>query len=191
LAIDPYAPPKAADQPVSPDDSAFAVSILCRSCSANIRIGDDVCPGCRRTVTRDQKRALQDRWEGSDRDVARASEDTYWARASLAIAATVATIQAAFLLAVPALAIAGFGVAFVLWVLFVLGFRTPLGAGVAGLTIYVLVWLGQAVFVPPLAFDGLLMRILILSALAAGIAAEWKLRRRRLGLVRARDAEKS
>ena len=186
MADNPYTPPRAESEPDATDASGLAVSIMCPACRTNVHIGEDACSRCRRTVTKDEKRALQRRWEATDREVAKASEQSYWGRVSIAIAAALATIQAAFLLAIPSLAAGAMIVAIGLWALFAWSFKGPLSAAVAALSLYSLWWLGQLVFATLLALDGLLIRILILSALMAAVAAEWNMRRRRQALARVR-----
>jgi hypothetical protein len=186
MADNPYSPPRAASEP-DPDPVGVAVSIVCPACRTNVHIGDDACRKCGRRVTNDEKRALQRRWEASDPDVATASENRYWGRVSIAVAAALELIQAAFLAGIPAVMMGGLAVALVLWGLFVWSFRSPLAACVGALAVYSLWWLGQLVFVTLLAFDGLLLRILILSSLMAGVSAEWNMRRQRRAIARSRS----
>jgi hypothetical protein len=189
MADNPYSPPRAASEP-DPDEVGLAVSIVCPACRSNIHIGDDACKKCGRGVTKDEKRALERRWEASDPDVATASDNRYWGQVSIAVAAALALIQAAFLAGIPAVMMGGLAVALVLCGLFVWSFRSPLAACVCALAVYSLWWLGQLVFVTLLAFDGLLLRtlrIVILASLMAGASAEWNMRRQRRAIARSRS----
>jgi hypothetical protein len=186
MADNPYAAPSVPSDPAATDPVSTQVSIMCPACRAAIHIGDEACSGCGRRVTKDEKAALQRRWEASDRDIATASEQQYWGRVALAVASAVASVHAVLLLGVPVLGPLALVIALVLWGCFVFSFSSPLESSIAGLAVYSLWWLGQLVFATLMAFDGLLIRILVLSALIASVGAEWNLRRRRQAVVSSR-----
>ena len=53
-------------------------------------------PSAGQAASEDEKRALQPRWEASDRDMAKAAEESYWGRTSIgAVAALIGEPEAA------------------------------------------------------------------------------------------------
>src|SRR6476620_7130471 len=148
MADNPYAPPGASTEPLEPaDEVVFEVSIDCASCGARIRIGDERCAGCRRRVSRDEKRALRMRWESSDREVARAGDHSFWGRVAILGVSAIATVQGGFFLAfeLRAAAVWVFASAVLLWAMFAWSLRAPLPAYVGALIIYGIAWVVQIV----------------------------------------------
>jgi hypothetical protein len=181
MGDNPYAPPSAATGYVpAADEPVYEVSIDCATCGARIRLGDERCPGCQRATTRDQKRALRQRWESSDREVAKSSDSSYWGRLAIAVVAFLSTGQGLFLFFVeeglPAKWITGS--ALLLWAAFVLSLRSPLWGCVAALAIYGVSWLAQIALAPAAALSGMELRILLVLALTSGLGAELRIRRR-------------
>lgn len=185
MGENPFAPPTAAIDHTSDEEVGLQVSIVCSSCGGNVRLGESACSKCRRPLTRNERRALQTRWQASDRAVAAAVEETFWGRVSMAAAAVIASLHLVLVLPAGVAVIQwSLGVSLALWVLFGLSFKIPLAASAAALILYAVWWLGQIVLAPLLAFDGFLLRVIVLSALIAGVGAEARLRRRRRALVR-------
>jgi len=180
---DPYVPPKVNLDAPSESEAAPTVSINCLSCAGLIYLGDARCAGCRAPVSKDDRRALQERWAASNRDVARAVESSYWGRAAIALAAGLDASRAAFLAftAQEGAAAWTFAPAILLFACFVWSLRWPLAAGVTGLVVFCLGWILQIVVTPTDAFSGLLLRIAILLALVGGVSAEMNMRRRKRG----------
>jgi hypothetical protein len=71
------------------------------------------------------------------------------------------------------------GLAGLLWACVVLSLWLPLAACAIALTVNVGVWLVQFFVTPLHAADGFLIRVVVLTSLAAGLASEMNLRRRR------------
>jgi hypothetical protein len=186
MADNPYRPPRSEGEPVPQEESGLSVSIICPACGKDVHVGQDACAGCGRPLSKDERRALQRRWEASDREVARAADDTYWGRVAIGVAAAMASLSVVVVtvkLQVVASA-ATFAVALLLWGLFVVSFWQPLVACACALAVYGLTWLAQIVFAPTLSLDGILLRVIVLSALIGGLSAELKVRRRRQALGR-------
>jgi hypothetical protein len=175
----PYAPPQvaASDEPRS-EDHACLVSIFCSECGGTVNLGDISCAKCGREVSKDEKRALQRRWEASDREMAKAAEDSYWGRTSIGAAAGLATIQILFSLGASTLAIWGACGAGALWILFGWSFRDGWSACGLSVIVYLLWWFAPLAFAPVAVLDGVLFKVIILTALAGGFAAEANMRRR-------------
>src|SRR5262245_53974039 len=78
---------------MEPPQPELVVSILCSSCEAQIRLGDEHCPSCKRQVTRDEVDALRRRWEASDPEAARNSDAVAYGRLALVIVAGLSLIE--------------------------------------------------------------------------------------------------
>jgi hypothetical protein len=184
----PFAAPAApiADPVDRTEDPSLAVSIVCPQCRANIGIGEERCGGCRRAVTKDERRALERRWEAFDPAVAKAAKQTGWGRVSIGLAASLATLQVLVSWSLAGEALWPGGVALVLWALFAWSFRSSGPASAVALAVYVVSWLVQIVLMPTAAVGGVVLRFLIIGALGAGLGAERRMRRRRAALAASR-----
>jgi hypothetical protein len=157
------------------------VSIQCSACGAKIGLDDARCPSCAREVTRDERAALQRRWEASDPEAARRGDAVAYGRAALLVVGGLAFIEGiiygivgeslpafAFCLAITACMIG----------LFFWGRTRPLAAMLMGSAVYLgLQVLAATVSAITLA-QGILFKILMALALSGGIGAE--LHRRKL-----------
>lgn len=175
----PYSAPRTDGAPTPDDDVAVEVSIVCRSCQAQIHIGEDACAGCQRPVTGEEKDALQRRWEASAPEVAKASDESYWGRVAIGVAAGLATFQAVLSFVMGALLLWNSAIAAVLWVLLVFSFSDPRRATAAALVVYLLWWFAPLVFAPFAVLEWVLLRIAMLMALIGGFAAERAMEKRR------------
>ena len=180
----PYAPPQLpkSDEPRT-EEHASLISIFCSDCGGTVNLGDASCTGCGRRITKDEKRALQRRWEASDREMAKAAEESYWGRFAMGAAATLATLQTLLSLVSATLAVWSACGAIALWVLFGLSFRNAWIASGVSVILYVLWWLAPFAFAPLAVLDGVLLKVLIFSALAGGLGAEMNMRRRQRAVI--------
>jgi hypothetical protein len=96
----------------------------------------------------------------------------------MGFAAALATIECLLSLQTGVLVGARVAIALVLWGLFAWSFRGALSACVGAAAVYMAWWLSQVVLSPLAAFQGILVRVLIVSALLGGVGAEWNMRRR-------------
>jgi hypothetical protein len=161
-------------------DAATFVSIQCSVCHGQIRLGDQLCPACGRTLTEDELDALRRRWEGSDPEAARLGNAVAYGRATLLAVAGLSFIEALIYGVIgeslPTLAFGGVISASMI-ALFFWGRRRPLPAMVVGVAVFLgLQVLATIVSVAALA-QGFLLKIFVLGAFAGGIGAELNRRR--------------
>jgi hypothetical protein len=151
------------------------VSIQCSTCGAQIRLGEESCASCGRKISRDESDALRRRWEAADPEAARRSDVVAHGRAALLVVAALAFMDAivygvigesvptlAFDLVITASMIA----------LFFVGARRPLGAMVAGLTVYLVLQVAVAMVSWSALAQGVFFKVLVVVALTTGIGAE-------------------
>lgn len=181
----PYTPPQvaASDEPGT-EEHACLVSIFCSQCGGTVNLGDTSCETCGRRISRDEKQALQRRWEASDREMAKAAEESYWGRTSIGAAALLATIQTFLSLGVSTLALWSACGAGALWILFGWSFRDGWSACGISVIVDLLWWFAPLAFAPLAVLDGVLIKVIILTALAGGFAAEANMRRRQRAVMR-------
>jgi hypothetical protein len=169
------------------ESAAAHVSIVCRSCRGQVRIGDKTCPGCGRYITDDEQAALQRRWEASDPEAARRAEESSWARWAILLVAgsyLLGAVVSGFLTnsvlaAAPGVLLCGIMVG-----LFFLSAKAPLPALLAAFGLFLAEQLVSFLVLPWSLLLGMMMKVVIVTALATGIGAELKSRRQRRALRR-------
>jgi hypothetical protein len=169
------------------------VSIHCSTCPGQIRLGDEICPSCKRTITRDELDALRRRWEGTDPEAAQLSNDVAYGRAALLVVAGLSlisglvysVIEESFRPLAFALTISAVMVGLFFW-----GRRRPLAAMVVGITAYLVLELVGALVSPESILRGILFKIFIIGTLGAGISAEVHRRKQETQLLRRRAGQR-
>jgi hypothetical protein len=160
------------------------VSIPCGACAANIRLGDDHCPGCGRPATPDERAALQRRWEAADPEARRSSFEVRRSQVIIGIVAGVWALWGVVIWGLFDFETAQFNLvlAVLMALLFATSFRWPLPSAAGAAAVYLIAWGIQFAADPVRGLGGIIGKSLTLAALLVGCAAELHLRRARESL---------
>lgn len=157
------------------EEEELVVSIVCSTCRGAIRLGDVRCTGCGREVTDEEAQALRRRLEASDPEAARAADQVVYGRFALLMVAgfqLLSILIYGFIGESVAAVVLGLGLMGLFIGLFLWSGRRPMAALIIGITVYVMLQLGAFLVSPWTLAEGWLVKCLVLSALAAGIAAQ-------------------